>query len=101
MALDVTIVSPVLDDRVVQSGMTPGHTLNLAFNEKCRSYHQACESAGVAFLPLPVETLGGWHAAAVDQIRKLARAEARNIWSKQRVPRHKNIFWSTDLDLEN
>ena len=82
-ALDVTVVSPLLDDRVVQSGTTPGHTLNLAFNEKCRAYHQACESAGVTFLPLPVETLGGWHAAAVDQIRKLARAGARNMGKEE------------------
>ena len=29
------------------------------------------------FSPLPVETLGGWHATAVLQIKKLARAQAR------------------------
>ena len=29
-------------------------------------------------IPLPVETLGGWHPIAVKQIRKLARAQARN-----------------------
>ena len=47
------MVSPLLEDRVVQSGATPGHTLTRAFNEKCRDYLQACESAGVAFIPLP------------------------------------------------
>ena len=30
------------------------------------------------FVPLPVETLGGWHEKAVDQIRKIARAKARS-----------------------
>ena len=29
------------------------------------------------FIPLPVETLGGWHEVAVDQIKKVGRALAR------------------------
>ena len=29
------------------------------------------------FLPMPVETLGGWHEEAVDQVKKLAVAKAR------------------------
>ena len=29
------------------------------------------------FLPLPVETLGGWHETAVQQIKKLAAALLR------------------------
>ena len=32
---------------------------------------------GIDFIPLPVETLGGWHAKAVLQIKRLARAQAR------------------------
>jgi hypothetical protein len=31
----------------------------------------------ISFIPLPVETLGGWHPKAVLQIKKLARAQAR------------------------
>ena len=56
---------------------TPGHTLTVAFNEKCRHTLQACLSEGISFIPLPVETLGGWHERAVDQIKKLARAMSR------------------------
>ena len=29
-------------------------------------------------IPLPVEILGGWHKKAVEQLRKLARAQARS-----------------------
>ena len=65
--------------QIVQSGATPGNTLSLAFNEKCRDYLQACDSAAVASIPLPVETLGGRHDVEVDQIRKLAKAGARKI----------------------
>ena len=81
--MDVTVVSPLLPQRVVKSVETPGHTLTQAFNDKCRTTLQACEREGIAFIPLPVETLGGWHEKAVDQIRKLARALARNTGKEE------------------
>ena len=43
----------------------------------------ACEREGIVFIPLPVETLGGWHDKAVDQLRKLARAQARNTGKEE------------------
>ena len=43
----------------------------------CRDYLAACRREGIAFIPLPEETLGGWHAKAVLQIKRLARAQAR------------------------
>ena len=76
-ALDVTVVSPLLTDRLANSVSTPGHTLTCAFNDKCRDYLAACQREGIAFIPLPVETLGGWHPKAELQIKKLARAQAR------------------------
>ena len=77
-ALDVTVVSPLLPTRVKDSAATPGHTLSVAFSDKCRNTFQACARENIRFIPLPVETLGGWHDKAADQIRKLARASARN-----------------------
>ena len=32
----------------------------VAFNDKCRDYLTACQQEGIAFIPFPVETLGGW-----------------------------------------
>ena len=57
---------------------TPGHTLTVAFNDRCRNYLVAFESEGICFNPLPVETLGGWHKRAAEELRKLARAQARS-----------------------
>ena len=62
---------------------SPGHTLITAFNDKCRDYLQACEREGLAFIPLPVETLGGWHKKAVEQLKKLARAQARSTGKEE------------------
>ena len=78
-------VCPLLTGRVDPSITTPGHTLESAFNDKCRDYLQACEREGLAFIPLPVETLGGWHKKAVDQLRKLARALARSSGKEEDV----------------
>ena len=73
----MTVVSPLLADRLDSSITTPGHTLTTAFNNKCRDYLEPCEREGLSFIPLPVETLGGWHNKAADQLKKLARAQAR------------------------
>ena len=82
-ALDVTVVSPLLPERVDLAITSPGHTLVTAFNDKCRDYLQACEREGLAFIPLPVETLGGWHKQAVEQLKKLARAQARSTGKEE------------------
>jgi hypothetical protein len=67
-----------MTDRVVQSGTTPGHTLTVAFDNKCRDYLASCEAEGIRFIPLTVETLGAWHKKTAEQLRKLARAKARS-----------------------
>ena len=82
-ALDVTVVSPLLTDRLDNSITSPGYTLVEAFNNKCRDYLEACEREGLSFIPLPVETLGGWHKSAVDQLRKLAKAQARTTGKEE------------------
>ena len=82
-ALDVTVVSPLLIERLDLSITTPGHTLEVAFRDKCRDYLEACEREGISFIPLPVETLGGWHKKAVEQLRKLARAQARSTGKEE------------------
>ena len=82
-ALDVTVVSPLLTDRVDPSIASPGNTLEAAFNDKCRDYLQACEREGLSFIPPPVETLGSWHKKAVEQLRKLARALARSTGKEE------------------
>ena len=82
-ALDVTVVSPLLIERLDHSISTPGHTLEVAFREKCRDSLEACEREGISFIPLPVETLGGWHKKAVEQLRKLARAQARSTGKEE------------------
>ena len=39
---------------------------------------EACRRAGLAFVPLVVETLGGWEELAEKQIKRLGAALARH-----------------------
>ena len=36
-------------------------TLTLAFNDKCRDYLEPFEREGLSFIPLAVQSIGGWH----------------------------------------
>ena len=38
---------------------------------------EACRREGMVFVPMPWETLGGWHEETVEQVKKLASAQAR------------------------
>ena len=38
---------------------------------------EACRREGFVFLPLVVESLGGWHKVAEREVKKLAAAKAR------------------------
>ena len=35
---------------------------------------------GIVFVPIPWETLGGWHEQTVEQVKKLASVQARQTW---------------------
>ena len=43
-----------------------------------------CRRQGIKFIPLAVESLGGWHELAVREIKKLAAALARQSGQEER-----------------
>ena len=50
-----------------------------------RANFDACNTVGVEFVPLPVETLGGWHPDAATQIGRIARSMARQSGAPEDV----------------
>ena len=76
-ALDVTVVHPLQSGMVVQAAVTPGHALQEAYKKKMQKSWEDCRRQGLAFLPLAAESLGGWHEVAIDQVKKLGAALAR------------------------
>ena len=64
-ALDVTVVNPLQDATVERAAVTPGHALQYRYNAKMASAAEECQAQGITFLPLVVESLGGWDDSAV------------------------------------
>ena len=54
-----------------------GASLTKACQRKVRDTAEACLREGFVFLPFALETLGGLHSGAVNQVKQLAAALAR------------------------
>jgi len=76
-ALDITVINPLQSSQVAQAAITPGHALTTAYNRKMAQAGEACRREGIMFVPMPMETLGGWHEATTLQVKKIASAQAR------------------------
>ena len=46
---------------------------------------QACQQQGLGFLPVAVETVGGFHVAAVEQVKRIGAALAGHQGSEDHV----------------
>ena len=88
-ALDVTVTHPLRPTIVDGAVVTAGHAVVEAHRRKMTSTAEDCRREGIVFLPLAVESLGGWHSVAVEQVTKLAAALARHTGEdEQEKTRH-------------
>ena len=58
-ALDVHVISPLQQQTIAEAAFTPGHALQVGVQRKLASHLSACHSAGVDFIPIVAEALGG------------------------------------------
>ena len=84
-ALDVTVTGPLAKTNVRAAATEAGSSLLKAFDRKVRGAAAACQQQGLVFLPLAVETLGGMHKVAVEQLKRLGAAVGRHQGSDERV----------------
>ena len=82
-ALDVTVVNPLQAALVVGVAATPGHALSHRYSTKMAGAAEDCRRQGIKFLPVVVETLGGWHQGAEQEVKKLAGAKARHTGQEE------------------
>ena len=75
-ALDITVVNPLQVAMVQQAAVAPGHALVKAYDKKMAKHGEACGRAGIVFKPIPFETLGGWGAESVVQVKMMGSALA-------------------------
>ena len=46
-------------------------------------YNDRCAAEGITFIPLAVDSFGGWHGAALDVFSKLGRQLARQLGKEE------------------
>ena len=68
---------------MVQAAAKPGSALQVAYDRKMSGAGEACRRQGLAFLPLAVESLGGWHALAEEEVRKLGASLGRHTGQEE------------------
>ena len=88
-ALDITIVYPLQHETVAGAAANPGHALSYAHDRKMRGAWEDCRRAGISFIPIVFESLGGVHPKAEAELRKLASAMAsRSGQEEEEASRH-------------
>ena len=85
-ALDVTVTSPLATSNVLGASREAGKSLTKAYERKMRDTAEACRTQGLLFLPIAIETLGGFHSVALGQVRQLGQALARKKGCDEREP---------------
>ena len=85
---------------VDQEAAHPGYALKLAWERKMRSAFDACSAQRISFIPLPVETLGGWHAEAEKHIARLGRELARSTSGADQKTSTNHLFQRLSLTLQ-
>ena len=97
-AIDVTVTGPLAKSNVEAAAAEAGSALEKAFKRKVQGAAQACQQQGVAFLPVAIETLGGFHKAAVEQVKQIGTALARHQGSDEQVAT-RQLFQRMSLTL--
>ena len=69
---------PLKEGTVQEASVTAGHALSVAYDTKVRGAAESCRQAGIAFIPLALESLGGWHSVAAEEVRRIGTALARH-----------------------
>ena len=98
-ALDVTVISPVQSAVIDREVQQPGYALQYAWDRKMRSAFDSCNAQQISFIPLPVETFGGWHPEAIRQIARLGRELSRSSPGASQNTASKHLFRRLSLAL--
>jgi hypothetical protein len=69
-ALDVTVVNPLQTQMLDQAATHPHYACDHRYGEKMTKHGEPCRLAGMVFVPLVVETLGGWEEQGEKQIKQ-------------------------------
>ena len=72
-ALYITVISTMQKSTIRSSAENQGHALLIAEERIFAAHGATCQAAGISFLPLAIETLGGLSDTTVDTISSIGR----------------------------
>ena len=78
-ALDVTVISTMQQLTRDRASVVPGYALQVGEERKMAAHAEACRSVGIAFIPLVVETLGGWCQEAINTVKDIGCIQGHRL----------------------
>ena len=78
-AQDIHVISTVQQQTLAGASTTPGYALQVGEDRKMIAHAGACRAAGVTFIPLVVESLGGWSEEAIQIIKSIGRLQGQRL----------------------
>ena len=66
----MSVISLVQQLTIKNAAVTQGYVISVGENRKCCSHFTVCQEAGISFIPLVVELLGGWSKQATFVIQE-------------------------------
>ena len=69
-ALNITVINSLQISQVAQAATTPGHALTTTYTRKMTKVGEAYRREWIMFVPMPMETLGGWHKVTTLLVKK-------------------------------
>ena len=72
-AFDVAVTSPLSQSSLPRASKESGAAIDSMKALKMNKHFRACQTNGVHFVPLVVETLGGWDSDAVHHLQAIAK----------------------------
>ena len=99
VALDITVISPLQQQTLHAAASTPGHALQVGVQRKLTTHLSACRSAGVEFIPIMSETLGGLAEDTITTIRCIGKAMAQRVTPQDSSTCRKHLFYRVAIAL--
>ena len=75
----VLVISTMQQQTLVGASTTPRYALQVGEERKMAAHVGACRAAGVSFIPLVVESLGGWSYEAIQTIKSIGRLQGQRL----------------------
>ncbi|MCP4991242.1 MAG: hypothetical protein GY928_35880 [Colwellia sp.] len=98
-AFDITVVSSLCQTHVSRAANVPGYSTSLAENAKISKHGENCKLENIIFVPLAVDSFGGWGELALDTFDKLARRLA-DYRGKDRNEEITRIYQRLSIELQ-